>query len=263
MQELLGYTFFQNALLSALLISIATGVIGSLIVVNRMVFLSGGIAHASYGGIGIALFFGLPFFVGTTIFSVTVAVIIALLTLKSRDFIDTYIGVIWAVGMAVGIVLIDKTSGYSSDLMSYLFGSILAVSKEDIYYMVGIVSLIVMIVTIWYRKILAVSYDMEYAGLLGINIKFFYTLILILSSLTIVIAIKVIGLILVIALLTIPTFIALKLSSSLKSMMILSSLFSMLFTVTGLIASYYLDITSGASIILISALFFVGFNFLL
>jgi zinc transport system permease protein len=263
MQELLSYDFFQNALLSAFLISIATGVIGSLIVVNRMVFLTGGIAHASYGGIGIALFFGLPFFVGTTIFSVTVAIIIALLTLKNREFIDTYIGVIWAVGMAVGIVLIDKTSGYSSDLMSYLFGSILAVSKEDIYYMIGIVSLIVMIVTIWYRKILAVSYDIEYAGLLGINIKFFYTLILILSSLTIVIAIKVIGLILVIALLTIPTFIALKLSSSLKTMMILSSLFSMLFTIIGLIASYYLDITSGASIILISAIFFVGFNFLL
>jgi zinc transport system permease protein len=263
MQELLSYTFFQHALLAAVLVSIATGIIGSLIVVNRMVFLAGGIAHASYGGIGLALFFGLPIFLGTSIFSIIVAIIIALLTLKNREFIDTYIGLIWAVGMAIGIVFIDKTSGYSSDLLSYLFGSILTVSKSDLLFMSAIVLVIIMIVSIWYRKILAISYDMEYAGLLGINVKFYYTLILVLSSLTIVIAIKVVGLILVIALLTIPTFIASKLSSSLSSMMILSSLFSILFTVIGLVASYYLDITSGASIILTSAIFFVVFNLLL
>ena len=260
MQELLSFTFFQHALLSAVLVSIATGIIGSLIVVNRMVFLAGGIAHASYGGIGLALFFSIPIFFGTSIFSILVAVIIALLTLKEKEYLDTYIGLIWAVGMAIGIVFIDKTIGYKSDLLSYLFGSILAVSKSDIYYMLAVDAFIVFTVILFYRKILAVSYDMEYAGLLGINTKFYYILILVLSSLSIVISIKVVGLILVIALLTIPTFIAQKISSSLKEMMLFSTLLSMFFSITGLFVSYYLDITSGASIILVSAVFFIIFT---
>jgi len=260
MQELLSFTFFQHALLSALLVSIATGIIGSLIVVNRMVFLAGGIAHASYGGIGLALFFSMPIFLGTSLFSIFVAVIIAFLTLKHKEYIDTYIGLIWAVGMAIGIVLIDKSGGYKSDLLSYLFGSILAVSKDDLYYMFGVDIVILFSVFFFYRRILAVSYDMEYSGLLGINTKFFYTLILVLSSLSIVISIKVVGLILIIALLTIPTYIAQKLSSSLKIMMILSTVFSMIFSIFGLFLSYYLDITSGASIILVSAFCFILFN---
>ncbi len=259
MQELMGYTFFQNALIASLLLSIATGIIGSLIVENRMTFLAGGIAHASYGGIGIALFFGIPIFFGATVFAMAVAILIASLTLKNKDHIDTFIGLIWAVGMAIGIVFIDKTNGYSSDLMSYLFGSILAVGKEDLYYMAFVVTLIISVVTIWYRKILAVSFDIEYAKLLGINTGFFYTLILVLSSLTIVIAIKVVGLILVIALLTIPTFIASRLSSSLSVMMVVSVILSSFFTVTGLFLSYYFDITSGASIILTGAFVLILF----
>ncbi len=253
MQELLTYSFLQHALLAGILVSIASGIIGSLIVVNRMVFLAGGIAHASYGGIGIALFFSLPIFFGATVFSVAVAVLIAMITLKNKEHIDTIIGLIWAVGMAIGIVFIDKTTGYKADLMSYLFGSILAVSKSDIYYMSIILAIIVLVVGVFYRKLLAVSFDIEYAKLLGINTKFYYTLILVLSSLTIVIAIKVVGLILVIALLTIPTFIAGRLSSSLASMMIISAVLSTIFTIVGLYISYSFDITSGASIILVGA----------
>ena len=262
MQELLEYSFLQHALIAGILVSIASGIIGSLIVVNRMVFLAGGIAHASYGGIGIALFFSLPIFFGATLFSVAVAVLIAFITLKNKEQIDTIIGLIWAVGMAIGIVFIDKTSGYKVDLMSYLFGSILAVSKSDIYYMSIVLSIIVLVVAVFYRKLLAVSFDIEYAKLLGINTKFFYTLILVLSSLTIVIAIKVVGLILVIALLTIPTFIANRLSSSLASMMIISSFLSTIFTVVGLYISYSFDITSGASIILVGAGVLVIFSIL-
>ncbi len=261
MQELLTYSFLQHALLAGILVSIASGIIGSLIVVNRMVFLAGGIAHASYGGIGLALFFSLPIFFGATIFSVVVAILIAFITIKNKEHIDTIIGLIWAVGMAIGIVFIDKTSGYKADLLSYLFGSILAVSKSDIYYMSAILAIILFVVTLFYRKLLAVSFDIEYAKLLGINTKFYYTLILVLSSLTIVIAIKVVGLILVIALLTIPTFIANRLSSSLALMMIISALLSTVFTIVGLYISYSFDITSGASIILVGAFCLVVFSF--
>jgi len=209
-----------------------------------MVFLAGGIAHTSYGGIGMAIYFGIPIFLGASIFAMGSAFIIAFITLKHRYRMDTFIGLMWAIGMAIGVIFVDLTSGYSADLMSYLFGSILAVSKSDILYMSILLVITILIISLRYRDILAVSYDAEYAKLRGINVNFFYTLILMLSALVIVVAIKVVGLILVIALLTIPVYIAEKLSSSLYGMMILSSIFSSIFTLIGLWFSYYYVIWS-------------------
>ncbi|SHO81000.1 Zinc ABC transporter, inner membrane permease protein ZnuB [hydrothermal vent metagenome] len=266
MLEALHYEFIQNAIIAGILVSFASGIIGSLIVVNRMVFLAGGIAHTSYGGIGIAIYLGLPIFFGATIFAIASALLLAFLTLKGRDNIDTIIGLIWAVGMAIGIIFIDLTDGYKVDLMSYLFGSILAVSSSDLIYMSILLAIIIISVVIFYREILAVSYDIEYASLRGINIKFFYSLILVLSALTVVIAIKIVGLILVIALLTIPIYIAQNLANSLAIMMILSAILSSIFTLIGLVISYDYDISSGATIILVSALsliIFLSINFLI
>ena len=254
MIEALQFEFMQHALLAGLLVSFAAGIIGSLIVVNRMVFLAGGIAHTSYGGIGLAVYLGLPIFLGASVFAVGAALLIAALTLKKRHRMDTFIGLIWAVGMAIGVIFVDLTPGYNVDLMSYLFGSILAVSSEDLYFMGVLLALILFVVTFWYRDILAVSYDSEYASLRGVNVRFFYTLILILSALTVVIAIKVVGLILVIAMLTIPVYIAEKLSHSLFSMMFLSGAIATLFTLLGLWMSYTYNLTSGASIIIVSAI---------
>lgn len=263
MLEALSFEFIQNAIISGILVSIASGIIGSLVVVNRMVFLSGGVAHTAYGGIGLAVYFGFPIFLGASLFAVLAALIMAFITLHQRGRIDTFIGLIWAVGMALGIIFVDLTPGYNVDLLSYLFGSILAVSDEDIYYMGILLTIIIFVTTFWYRDILAVSYDSEYASLRGINVPFFYTLILVLSALTVVIAIKVVGLILVIALLTIPIYIAEKLSNSLGKMMMISGILSTFFTLSGLVLSYHFDLTSGASIILISALcliIFLSFN---
>ena len=254
MLEILQYEFIQNALIAGILVSIVSGIIGSLIVVNRMVFLAGGIAHTSYGGIGMAVYFGFPIFLGASLFAVSAALLMAYITLNNRERIDTFIGLIWAVGMAIGIILIDLTPGYNVDLMSYLFGSILAVSSDDLYFMSILLVAIIFIMTFWYRDILAVSYDSQYAALRGINVKFFYTLILIMSALTVVMAIKVVGLILVIALLTIPIYIAEKLSQSLKMMMIISGILSSIFTICGLYLSYTYDLSSGASIIIISTI---------
>ncbi len=254
MLEALSYHFIQNALIAGVLVSIVSGVIGSLVVVNRMVFLSGGIAHTTYGGIGLAIFFGFPIFLGTSLFAVGAALFMAYITLHQKERMDTFIGLIWAVGMAIGIIFIDLTPGYHVDLMSYLFGSILAVSKEDLYYMSALTISIVGIVSLRYRDILAVSYDSQYASLRGINVPFFYTLILVMSALTVVIAIKVVGLILVIALLTIPVYIAEKLSNSLGKMMLLSGLLSSIFTIVGLYFSYQYNLTSGATIIIVGAI---------
>lgn len=254
MLETLSYTFMQNALIAGVLVAIITAIIGSLVVVNKMVFLSGGIAHSAYGGIGVAIFFGLPMLLSTSIFCIFIALFIAKASYKNRENLDMLIGLTWAVGMSFGIILVDLTPGYQSDLMSYLFGSLLAVTSYDIYYMLTLLLLVIVTVVIFYRDILAVSYDTEYTQLRGVNTKFFYTLILILSSLTIVISIKVVGLILVIALLTIPVYIASFFSNNLSSMMFLSALLSIIFTVTGLGLSYSYDLSSGPSIIMVSSL---------
>ena len=252
MLEILQYDFIQNALISGILISIAAGIIGSLVVVNKITFLTGGIAHSSYGGIGLAIYLGIPVLFGATIFAVITAILIAIITLKNRNRIDAIIGMMWASGMAIGIIFVDLTPGYNVDLMSYLFGSIIAVSDDDIKYMFFMDIFIIGVIVYFYKEILAVSYDSEFATLRGINVKFFYTLILILAALCVVAAIKAVGLILVIALLTIPTYLAESFASRLSTMMIISSILATIFTILGLIISYLYDISSGASIIMVA-----------
>lgn len=250
MMEMFQYDFIQNAVIAGVLISIAAGIIGSLVVVNKLTFLTGGIAHSSYGGIGLAIYLGLPVLFGATVFAIITAVIIAMLTLNKRNRVDSLIGLMWAFGMAIGIIFVDLTPGYNVDLMSYLFGSIIAVSSADIWYMAILDIFVISIVMIFYKEILAVSYDSEFAALRGINTKFFYTLILILASLCVVAAIKAVGLILVIALLTIPTYLAEAFANRLSTMMIISSILATMFTIIGLAISYFYDISSGASIII-------------
>ena len=200
----------------------------------------------------LAIYLGIPVLFGATVFSCITAILIAIITIKNRTRIDAIIGMMWASGMAIGIVFIDITPGYNVDLMSYLFGSIIAVSSQDLIFMSLLNIFILLIVIFFYKPILAVSYDSEFAGLRGINVKFFYTLILILSALCVVAAIKAVGLILVIALLTIPTYLAETFSSKLSTMMIISSILATMFTISGLVVSYFYDISSGASIIMVA-----------
>ena len=253
MLEALQFPFMQHALIAGVLVAVIAGIVGSLVVVNRMVFLSGGIAHASYGGIGLAVYFSIPVFLGASLFAVASALLIAYLTMYRRERIDTLIGVLWAVGMAIGIVFTDMTPGYRTDLMSYLFGSILAVERADLYFAGALLAFIVLLVLFRYRAILAVSYDSEYAELQGIPARRCYTIILVVAALSVVVAIKIVGLILVIALLTVPVYIAEHFSASLRQMMLVASIFGTLFTLAGLWVSYAYDITSGAAIILVSA----------
>ncbi len=160
----------------------------------------------------------------------------------------------WASCMDIGIIFVDLTTGYNVDLMSYLFGSIIAVSNDDLIYMTALDIFIVSTVVFFYKQILAVSYDSEFATLRGINVKFFYTLILILAALCVVAAIKAVGLILVIALLTIPTYLAESFASRLSTMMVISSILATIFTILGLVVSYIYDISSGASIIMVAVI---------
>jgi zinc transport system permease protein len=266
MFEALQFEFMQNALIAGLLASFICGIMGTLVVVNRIVFLSGGIAHAAYGGIGLAFFFGWPYMIGTLGFALLAALVMAAVALKVKHRSDAIIGVIWAVGMAVGIILLDLTPGYNVDLMSYLFGSILAVPDSDLWIMLVVGVVIAGVVTFFYDDYLAMSYDEEFAMIRGVRVKFLYFLLISLLAVSIVMIIQVVGLILVIALLTIPPFIAEKHAKSLIQMMVFSCALSFVFTLTGLWLSYAFNLTSGASIILVAAAGFlisIGLNRLL
>ncbi len=256
MLEALQMEFMRNALAAGILVSVVCGVIGTLVVVNRIVFLAGGIAHAAYGGIGLAFFMGWPFTAGTAGVSLVAAGVMAAVTLKAKHRSDAMVGVIWAVGMAAGVILLDLTPGYHADLMSYLFGSILAVPAEDLWQMGAVGTAVIAIVAWYYPDFLAMSYDDEFARLRNVPVPFLYCLLLGMIALTVVMIIRVVGLILVIALLTIPPFIAEKFTRSLRSMMVLSAVLNCVFTVAGLWLSYRFNLTSGATIIMVAA---VGF----
>ncbi len=252
MLDILHYEFMRNALLAGVLVSVACGVVGSLVVVNRLSSLSGGIAHAAYGGLGLAVFFRWPLLAGAMLFSLAASWIMGYVTAEKKERADTTVGVVWALGMAFGILMIDLTKGYFVDLMSYLFGSILAVPGQSIVFMAGLDVFILVTTLLLYKELVALSYDEEFALISGVPVRALYYLVLMLIALCVVVLIRVVGLILVIALFTIPASIAELFTRKLSRIMIISSLLGMVFTITGLFLSYYFNLTSGATIILVA-----------
>lgn len=256
MLEILNYTFFQNALLAAVLVSIACGAMGVLIMINRLFSMAGGITHAAFGGIGIAFYFSLPVLLSTGIWTLFLAFLIAFLSQRYQNRSDNFIAVIWAFGMAVGVILIDLSPGYQSDLMAYLFGSILAVSSQDLWLMLGVDAFLITLLALFYRQFEILSFDSEFAKSKGINANFFYYLLIAMMAFCIVISIRLVGLILVMALLSIPSFIAENFAKRLGAMMAISVLLSTIFCLGGLLVSYFFNLSSGACIILLAC---VGF----
>lgn len=254
---LLQFDFLQKALLGGLLASIGCGIVGSYVVVKRIGFMAGGISHAVLGGMGAALFFGFSPLGGALAAALLAAILIGWISLRWKEREDTLIGALWAVGMAIGIIFISKTPGYSVNLMSYLFGNILMVPQQDLWLMAVLDLLVLVIVWLFYRQFLAVSFDEEFARLRGVPVTGFYLLLLCMVAMTVVLLIQVVGLILVIALLTLPAAIAAQYLNSLGRMMLLASVLGVLFTTTGLVVSYVADLPSGATIILVAGLVYL------
>jgi zinc transport system permease protein len=252
MSEALQFDFMRNALWAGLLVSIACGIIGTFVVINRLVFVSGGIAHAAYGGIGLGYFFQFNPVLGAIFFSLVSALAMGLVQRKTRQRADTIIGVMWAIGMAIGVIFVDLTEGYKADLMSYLFGSILAVPKSDLLIMLVLDLIIVALVFLFYKELLAISFDETFATVANVPVDAIYLTLMCLVALTVVMMMRVVGLILVIALLTMPAAIAGQWVKEMKQMMVLASILGMSFTTAGLWLSYWLNLTSGATIILVA-----------
>jgi zinc transport system permease protein len=257
MLELLQYEFMRNALVAALLASIACGIIGVYVVVKRIVFISGGIAHAAFGGIGLGYLLGIEPLLGVVPFSIGAALSMGIVGRRTRIPEDTAIGILWAIGMALGVVFIGLTPGYAPDLFGYLFGSILAVPASDLLLMLIMNAAIIVTVIALYREFQAISFDEEYATAMGLPTERLYLLLLCLIALTVVLLIRVVGVILVIALLTIPAALSKRFTHRLSTMMTLSVLLCALFTTGGLWLSYILDLASGATIVLFSGCAFL------
>jgi len=252
MIDALRFAFIRQALVAGVLVSIACGVVGTFVVINRIVFLSGGIAHAAYGGVGLGYYLGGNPVLGAALFSLGSALGMGIVHRKTRERADTIIGVMWAMGMALGIVLVDFTPGYTADLMSYLFGSILAVPTGDLALMLVLDVLIIAIVALFYKELVALSFDETFAAVENVPVDAIYLLLLGMIALTVVMTMRVVGLIMVIALLTIPAAIAGQFVRDLKRMMLLSSVLGVFFVIAGLWLSYGLNLTSGAAIILVA-----------
>ena len=255
--ELFQYKFIINSLMAGILASISCGIIGTYIVTRRMVFLSGGITHASFGGIGIGYYLAFNPIISAAIFGVLSALGIEFIAKRSEIREDSAIGILWSFGMAVGIMFIFLTPGYAPNLMSYLFGSILTVSSLEIYLMIGLCIILILIFTLYYKTILFISYDQNFARTHKIAVSLFNYILIALVALTIVLNIKVVGIILVISLLTIPQSIANLFTKNFKNIIIVSIVIGFLGAFFGLLVSYQINIPSGASIIFSLVVIFI------
>ena len=250
--ELLSYGFMRNALMAGVLVSVACGIIGTLVVLKRMVFITGGVAHTAYGGVGLAFYLGVNPVLGAVIFSLTASFVMGAIQRKTHQRPDTLIGVMWAMGMAIGIVFTDLTPGYKADLMSYLFGSILAVTRTDLWLMFSVNILVIGLVIAFYKEFQATAFDETFARVRNLPVDLLYLILITLIGLVVVMLMRMVGLIMIIALLTVPAAIGSLFLINMKQIMWVATGLSLVLTTGGLLLSYYLNLTSGATIILLS-----------
>jgi zinc transport system permease protein len=247
--DLFSYDFFLHAFWASLFSAISCGLIGTYIVSRRIVFISGGITHASFGGIGIGYFLGLNPLVGAAVFSVLSALGIQFFTQKGKLREDSSIAIWWSLGMAIGVIFIYLSPGYAPNLMSYLFGSILTVSDGEIWLMASLSLVLITFFLVMYRTILYVAFNEEFAKATGLPVNRINYLLISLIAITIVLNIRVVGIILILSLLTVPQATANLFTNDFKHMMLLSVVFAFLGSFSGLLISFFADIPSGASII--------------
>jgi len=259
--------FLRYALAAGLLAGVAFGVIGSYVVVKRISYLAGSIAHCVLGGIGAALYLqqahGAAWadpMLGALAAALAGALIIGLVSIYAHEREDTVISALWVLGMATGILLIAKTPGYT-DPMSYLFGNILMITSSDVWIILTLDTIIMVVSMLFYNRLQAVCFDEEFARLRGLNTRALYLLLLGLTALTIVLLVRIVGIIMVIALLSLPAAIAEQFCRRLWQMMLAASLLSMCCIASGLYLSYRFDLPCGATIVLITgAIYLVCFG---
>lgn len=256
-QELFQYRFLSNAFFASLLAGLACGVVGTYIISRRLLFMSGGITHASFGGIGIAYYFGMNPVLGALIFAVFSALGIEAFSQRGNLREDSAIGILWSLGMAIGAIFIFMTPGYAPNLMSFLFGNILIVSQTDIWLLLGLDIVVLLMFTVFYRQIVYTAFDRQYARTQKMPVDMIGYAMMVLIAVTIVLNIRVAGIVLLISLLTIPPTIANLFTRSYLWMTVAAVCIAVAGTLIGLYVSYLTNIPSGAATVFSLAIIFL------
>jgi len=255
--ELFDYAFFRNAIIGSLLASIACGIIGTYVVSKRMVFISGGITHASFGGLGIGFYFSIHPIFSAMVFAILSAFGIQWLSRKQGVREDSAIAVFWSLGMAIGIILTFLAPGYAPNLSEYLFGNILTITRTDLISLIVLSFLIILFFAMFYHDIVSVSFDSEFAQTRRIPTQFIEYMMMLFIAVTIVLSIRLVGIVLLMSLITVPQMTANLFTVNYSKLISLSILFSFIGCVAGLFLSYYLNVPSGAFIIFVLILMFL------
>ncbi len=255
--NIFAYDFLTNAFVACLLSGITCGVVGSYIVARRMVFLSSGITHASFGGLGIALYLGINPLVGALSFAALSSIGIEFTSRRGGIREDSAIGIIWSVGMALGALFLSLRPGYATDLTSYLFGNILLVDSGDITWFAILTVFVVVGAIVGLRKLMYITFDEEFARSQGISVSLVAYTMSVVIALTIVMSIKVMGIILLLSLITIPVVVANTLTRDYRLIAIFSSVFAVVGNILGFLLSYEFDLPTGSCIIFILVLLLV------
>ncbi|MCK5129488.1 MAG: metal ABC transporter permease [Clostridiales bacterium] len=256
-EAILEYAFMRNAVIAAVLASIVTGIIGTIAIEKKLVSMSGGVAHASFGGIGLGYLLGFEPIWGGLFFAIGSSLLISKLSSTKKMKADTITGVLWSFGMALGILFIALAPGYMPDMTSYLFGDILSVSTNALLYMAIFTAVIVLVFTMLYNYFIVYLFDEEYAKARGFKVNLLKWIVYTMIPIGIIVLIKIVGIILTIALMTIPVSIAKIFFKTFGKVVVGSIIISMIFCFIGLTVSYYINIPSGVCIIIISTIVYL------
>ncbi|MCD7971700.1 MAG: metal ABC transporter permease [Candidatus Azobacteroides sp.] len=256
--ELFQYTFFQNAVLGAFLTSIACGIVGTYVVTRRLVFISGGITHASFGGLGLGVFLGINPIISGLVFAILSALGVEWMSKKQGVREDSAIAVFWALGMAIGVIFIFLTPGFAPNLSTFLFGNILIISQTDLLLNAILVILLLLFFGFFFYQILFIAFDSEFARSLQMPVRFIEYGMMFFIAVTIVLASRMIGIILLISLLTVPQITASLFTCGFKKIIYLSIGIGFTGCITGLLLSAQLNVPSGAFIIFVLVLIYLA-----
>ncbi|NOY53819.1 MAG: metal ABC transporter permease [Deltaproteobacteria bacterium] len=259
MAEIFSYGFMQKALMAGAMVSVICSLISFFVLVNRLSFIGVGISHASFGGVAIGVALGVDPTLSAILFAVLTAWLIGLVSRKGMLHEDTTIGIFYAAAMALGVVIIGLSKGYNVDLFGYLFGNILAVTRQDLWLILFLGLSVIGLLAFFFKELLYISFDEESAQVSGVPVTFLYYLLLTLMAVTIVISMKVVGIILVSALLVIPAAAAYEVSGDFRTVLIVSVCIGLLSALGGLFLSVRLNTASGATIVLLAAAIFLVF----
>ena len=247
--EIFEYAFFRNALAGLVLVGISSAIVGTYVVTRRLMFVTGGITHACFGGLGFGYYIGINPIIAAGVFAVASALGVEWMSGRQRVREDSAISVIWALGMAVGVVFIFLTSGYVPELNSFLFGNLLTISSVDLWVFGGFLVLLLGVMSLFYRPIVACAFDADYACTINLPVRLVNGMMIVLVSICVVLTLKLIGIMLLMSLFAIPQMIAEVFTSRFKPMLVLASAASLVCSVSGLFISYWSNVPASATIV--------------